>query len=110
MTVCIHIRMLDGILVSLPEEVAKNLKSQDFWPIFSRHSRVWIVPIVYIISIEIYISYREFHGKEVTEYQSKLTCCMSLDTDCIFSTMGILVEQCSVYTANDNVLLCGTRL
>ena len=51
--VCEYIRMLDGILASLPKEVAENLKSQDFWPIFSRHSRVWIIPLVYIILIEV---------------------------------------------------------
>lgn len=35
--------MLEDILATLPNEVTKNLKSQDFWPIFTRCLKVEVI-------------------------------------------------------------------
>ena len=47
-------RMLEGILATLPNKDAESLKSQDFWPIFSRHPKVlsYCLFVVYEVWIQ----------------------------------------------------------
>ena len=63
--------MLEDILASLPKQVAKDLKSQKFWPIFSPHVKVYrMLPSYVVVFIEVCVC-RYILGKEVTEFLSK---------------------------------------
>ena len=66
--------MLDDILATLPKENAMAVKSLECWPIFSRHSRVIIGDLVYVVLTE--VLRRDIPDNRVIEYQSKLNCCM----------------------------------